>query len=115
VVGTQFSVALEGEQTRVQLAQGKVQVRAGESPGVFLVPGQAVEYAANGPGAIHPFEPGRAFAWRQRQLVFSQQPLAEVVAELNDYYRSLGVSEENLIDVGDKRQQPDSALLPAAK
>ena len=30
----------------------------------------------------------------------------EVVAELNDYYRSLGVSEENLIDVGDKRQQP---------
>ena len=39
----------------------------------------------------------------------------EVVAELNDYYRSLGVSEENLIDVGDKRQQPDSALLPAAK
>ena len=39
----------------------------------------------------------------------------EVVAELNDYYRSLGVSEENLIDGGDKRQQPDSALLPAAK
>ncbi|UVK82867.1 FecR family protein [Pseudomonas sichuanensis] len=86
VVGTQFSVALEGEQTRVQLAQGKVQVRAGESPGVFLAPGQAVEYAANGPGAIHPFEPGRAFAWRQRQLVFSQQPLAEVVAELNRYW-----------------------------
>jgi transmembrane sensor len=69
-----FSVALEGEQTRVQLAQGKVQVRAGESPGVFLVPGQAVEYAANGPGPTHPFEPGRAFAWRQRQLVV--QPAA---------------------------------------
>ncbi len=28
----------------------------------------------------------------------------------NDYYRSLGSPEENLIDVGDKRQQPDSAL-----
>ena len=39
----------------------------------------------------------------------------EVVAELNDYYRSLGVSDENLSDGGDKRQQPDSALLPAAK
>ena len=25
----------------------------------------------------------------------------DVVAELNDYYRTLGVSEENLIDVGD--------------
>ena len=32
----------------------------------------------------------------------------------NDYYCSLGSPEENLIDVGDKRQQPDSALLPAA-
>ncbi len=38
-----------------------------------------------------------------------------VLTELNAYYRSLGVTEENLIDVGDKRQQPDSALLPAAK
>ena len=26
----------------------------------------------------------------------------DVVAELNDYYRSLGVSEENLLDAGDK-------------
>ena len=35
----------------------------------------------------------------------------EVLAELNTYYRSLGVSEENLIDAGDKPQQPDSARL----
>ena len=35
----------------------------------------------------------------------------DVVAELNTYYRSLGVSEENLIDAGDKPQQPDSARL----
>ena len=33
-----------------------------------------------------------------------------VVAELNDYYRSLGVSEENLIDVGDRPEPIDSAL-----
>lgn len=86
VVGTQFSVAREASQTRVQLAQGKVQVQAGSGPGVFLQPGQAVEYAAAGAGAVHPFEPARAFAWRQRQLVFSQQPLGEVVAELNRYW-----------------------------
>ena len=34
----------------------------------------------------------------------------DVVAELNDYYRSLGVSEENLIDVGDRPEPIDSAL-----
>ncbi len=33
-----------------------------------------------------------------------------VVAELNDYYRSLGVSEENLIDVDDRPEPIDSAL-----
>ena len=35
----------------------------------------------------------------------------EVVAELNAYYRTLGVSEENLIDVGDKPHSADSASL----
>lgn len=86
VVGTQFSVARANDQTRVQLAQGKVQVQAGKGPNVFLQPGQALEYTASGVGAAHPFEPTRAFAWRQRQLVFSQQPLAEVVEELNRYW-----------------------------
>ena len=32
----------------------------------------------------------------------------DIVAELNDYYRTLGVAEESLIDVGD-RSRPDSA------
>ncbi|MDF9618274.1 FecR family protein [Pseudomonas entomophila] len=86
VVGTQFSVARDDRQTRVQLDRGKVEVRAGQAPSVFLQPGQALEYTASGVGAVHPFEPTRAFAWRQRQLVFSQQPLAEVVEELNRYW-----------------------------
>ncbi|MDE5708215.1 MAG: DUF2723 domain-containing protein [Alistipes sp.] len=32
----------------------------------------------------------------------------EIIAELNAYYRTLGVSEENLIDVGDKPGESDS-------
>ncbi|CAI3810477.1 Protein FecR [Pseudomonas sp. MM221] len=86
VVGTRFSVASDAEQTRVKVAQGKVEVNAGHGPGVFLEPGQAVEYTAGSLAALHPFDPASAFAWRQRQLVFSQQPLAEVVAELNRYW-----------------------------
>ena len=38
----------------------------------------------------------------------------DVVAELNDYYRTLGVSEENLIDVGDT-PTADSVGLQAAE
>ncbi|WP_236692830.1 FecR family protein [Pseudomonas sp. 10-1B] len=86
VVGTRFSVASDAGQTRVKVAQGKVEVNAGSGLGVFLEPGQAVEYAAGSLDALHPFDPAGAFAWRQRQLVFSQQPLAEVVAELNRYW-----------------------------
>ncbi|MFV3287563.1 FecR family protein [Pseudomonas sp. NY11955] len=86
VVGTRFSVTNDAGHTRVKVAQGKVEVNAGQGPGVFLEPGQAVEYAAGALAALHPFEPTSAFAWRQRQLVFSQQPLAEVVAELNRYW-----------------------------
>lgn len=86
VVGTRFSVTNDAGQTRVKVAQGKVEVNAGFGPGVFLEPGQAVEYAAGTLAALHLFEPASAFAWRQRQLVFSQQPLAEVVAELNRYW-----------------------------
>ena len=36
----------------------------------------------------------------------------EVVAELNTYYRSFGVSEDNLVDVGDKPRQADTTLIP---
>ena len=32
----------------------------------------------------------------------------DVVAEINEYYRTLGVSEEYLTDVGDKPQGADS-------
>ncbi|WEK31287.1 MAG: FecR family protein [Candidatus Pseudomonas phytovorans] len=86
VVGTHFSVASDTGQTRVKVGQGRVEVNAGSGSGVFLGPGQAVEYAAGSLAALHPFDQASAFAWRQRQLVFSQQPLAEVVAELNRYW-----------------------------
>lgn len=32
----------------------------------------------------------------------------EIIAELNDYYRSLGISEESLVDVGDEAAPSDS-------
>ncbi|WDY58297.1 FecR family protein [Pseudomonas sp. PSKL.D1] len=86
VVGTRFSVERADGQTRVQVEQGKVEVNAGQGPGVFLEPGQAVEYSASTLAAAHAFEPASAFAWRHRQLVFSQRPLAEVVDELNRYW-----------------------------
>lgn len=39
----------------------------------------------------------------------------EVLAELNAYYRSLGVEDENLLDAGDKPQPKDMDSVPAAE
>ena len=36
----------------------------------------------------------------------------EVIGEINAYYRSLGVEEDNLVDVGDKPHQVDTTLIP---
>ena len=86
VVGTRFSVARQGDQTRVRVAQGKVQVSADSTHSVLLEPGRGVEYSGVHLGAVHGFDGAAEFAWRQRQLVFRQQPLAEVVDELNRYW-----------------------------
>ena len=86
VVGTQFSVARRDDQTRVQVAQGKVEVSAGSGTPVYLEPGRAVEYQSRHLAHVHGFDPASGFAWRQRQLVFRQQPLSVVVSELNRYW-----------------------------
>ena len=86
VVGTQFSVARRDAQTRVQVAQGKVQVSSGSDTPVYLEPGRAVEYQGQRLAEVHGFDPASGFAWRQRQLVFRQQPLSDVVSELNRYW-----------------------------
>lgn len=86
VVGTRFSVSRQGDRTRVRVAQGRVQVSAGGEQSVFLEPGRGVDYRNDQLDAVAPFDGAAEFAWRQRQLVFRQQPLAEVVDELNRYW-----------------------------
>lgn len=86
VVGTRFSVSRQGEQTRVRVAQGKVQVSAGGEQTVLLEPGRGVDYRDDRLGPVTAFDGAAEFAWRQRQLVFRQQPLADVVDELNRYW-----------------------------
>lgn len=86
VLGTRFGVSRQGERTRVQLAEGRVETLVEGAGNVILLPGEAVEAAPGYLSAVQTFDPAAAFAWRQRQLVFRQQPLGEVVAELNRYW-----------------------------
>lgn len=47
--------------------------------------GRQLRYGAAGLGPVAAVDTGAVSAWRRRQLVFNQVPLAEVVAEVNRY------------------------------
>ncbi|TWA67229.1 FecR family protein [Azospirillum brasilense] len=91
VLGTQFSVRRESDRTTVTVGEGLVEVAAhrnadGNAPwpdSVRLRPGESAEADANGLTGPRAVDPAVAFAWRQGQIVFRQQPLASVIAALN--------------------------------
>ena len=90
-VGTQFNVYRQEEQTVVTVLEGRVAVQQhAASPAVVPEPvelsvgEQAVVQAEvtlrqSAPSA------GKTVAWRQRRLVFEDEPLANVAAEFNRY------------------------------
>ncbi|MCB8883595.1 FecR family protein [Acidisoma cellulosilytica] len=85
-IGTRFSVAMRGGVTAVEVDAGLVAVTdAGARDKAQVAADQAVDYSAAGISGVYAIDPTVAFAWRQGQIVFRQQPLSKVVAELNRY------------------------------
>ncbi|MEJ1171471.1 FecR family protein [Variovorax sp. CCNWLW235] len=76
---------LDGEVCVTCLA-GQVDVIRGERQ-VRLDEGRQLRYGAAGLGLSAPVDTGPVSAWRRRQLVFNEVPLADVVAEVNRYRR----------------------------
>lgn len=98
VLGTRFSVARVPGGMQVRVEQGQV-LAGDEKGGVNLLAGDAVRYREGHLEAVQRFDPQVAFAWRQGQLVFRQQPLVEVAAELDRYWPGyLLILDEELRD-----------------
>ncbi len=95
-IGTQFNVYRRAAGTLVSVIEGRVSVssdRAADASGTLsataLSAGEEAQVLGN--GIIEhqkSSEKNQIAAWRQRQLVFKQSPLREVVAEFNRYNRS---------------------------
>jgi ferric-dicitrate binding protein FerR (iron transport regulator) len=90
VLGTKFGIWARDEQTRVTVREGRVSLRALESP-----PAAAVELTANQMSVCRqqsPPEPpqtidaGQLLGWLEGKIVFDQTALTEVVAELQRVY-----------------------------
>ncbi|WP_066967410.1 FecR family protein [Rhizorhabdus dicambivorans] len=95
VVGTEFDVNISPAKVRVSVARGVVEVRPGvghSSRGVRLVAGQRVTTSQSGElQAIESFDAGRVMPWLRGMLVYRDEPLADVVADMNRY-RTLKIS-----------------------
>jgi transmembrane sensor len=84
-LGTRFTVRHRADKVRVVLLEGAADIRDSASGRVLTVlkPGQQVESPAKGATLrLSTANLGRVLAWRDRQAVFEDTPLAEALAEV---------------------------------
>jgi transmembrane sensor len=81
---SQCNVRCTGPQVQVICLGGETSLECGDEH-VALQVAHEVHYDARGVGEAVAVDPQNAVAWRQRVLVFDNQPLAEVVDEINRY------------------------------
>ncbi|WP_147253012.1 FecR domain-containing protein [Thalassospira profundimaris] len=102
-VGTSYDVALVDDAVHVRVSEGIVAVSAAngeaaastadlpdasslENGGVRVLAGQQVAYDASGRlGAVRTFDDAGQSAWRRGKLIFNQQPLNAVIADIQRY------------------------------
>ena len=91
VVGTEFNVLDAEGLVRVTVRRGIVGVTpvsaSADDTGVLLHAGDQLEHRTGQQvSAVHRVDPEVAFAWRSGNLVYRDQPLREVVGDLNRYF-----------------------------
>jgi transmembrane sensor len=90
VVGTRFDVRRRDGELSVTVERGLVEVRprtAGEGRAFRLHPGQRLDHRDGAADArISAAEPSEVFSWRTGRLIYRDQPLGEVVADLNQQF-----------------------------
>ena len=87
VLGTKFGVTAYSSQTtsRVVLAEGKVDVQAGDTTRYTLQPGQMLELV-DGSAQLSDVEAYTYISWKDGLLYFDGTPLCEVLARLSKQY-----------------------------
>lgn len=90
VVGTQFDVRRLGGKVSVTVARGAVEVRPADGAAgkaYRLHPGQRLDHVEGAAATrVAIAEPDEVLAWRSGRLVYRQQPLSDVIADLNQQF-----------------------------
>lgn len=86
VVGTRFFVRVDDAAEPVGVSQGRVEVRRGGTE-LVLGPGDAARQGSDGRLVAAQDDIERRLAWRDGRLIYSGQPLADVLADIERYRR----------------------------
>jgi len=99
-VGTQFDVRSRRGELVVTVAEGKVQVSPLSPAGgraYLLTAGERLSVADTGVEQLKAVDPRETFSWRAGRLVYRDQPLADVVADLNrQFVEQIEISDPDL-------------------
>ena len=93
-LGTAFDVRLRSGELQVTLIEGEVAVESAEASDEAgsadvrrLRPGQQLLAAADGSAIVRSANVEQAVSWRTGRVIFSDEPLGQVVEEINRYSR----------------------------
>lgn len=91
VVGTAFSMRRESGDSIVTVRSGEVAVRGsrGEQRELRLHAGDQVRVTEHGVGSVQHVRSDEAFAWVEGRMRFHDQPLGDVVAELERHHHGV--------------------------
>lgn len=87
-LGTRYSVRLFPEHSRAAVQESAITVTPAnvQADRVALKAGYAADFTRDGVGVMAPVDT-EAFSWTTQRLIFVNQPLPEVVAELSRYHK----------------------------
>lgn len=89
VLGTQFNVNRRRDVTEVVLQEGRVQITEAETNAAptLMQPGERVTYSAQSHTLVKKAVDTRLFtSWQTNLLIFREQPIADIVRQLEDSY-----------------------------
>ena len=106
-IGTEFEIRKGVRETSVTVHEGEVQVStmSGKTRQAVasksLTAAEQVSYAISGPmSAIRNIDLSMESGWRNGRMIFNNQPLLEVVADLNRYGTThISIADERLFDI----------------
>lgn len=98
VVGTRFDVRRRDGKLSVAVERGQVEVDPAEGAAgraFRLHPGQRLDHVEGGPDVkLSAVDPAQVASWKTGRLIFRDQPLADVVADLNQQFSNPIVLED---------------------